>query len=80
MNFQEAIDRACEEPTLLDALSWIAVWENERVIPIAHSFLSGEIPRNPDGSGWTSCFKFLIKEVMEQYDQQRTLRKLKAIK
>jgi hypothetical protein len=80
MNFQEAVDRACEEPTLLDALSWIAVWESERVIPIAHRFLNGEIPRNDNGTGWTTCFKFLIKEVLEQYGQQKTLRKLKAIK
>jgi len=77
MNFQQAIDRACEEPTLLDALSWIAVWESERVIPIAHKFLSGENPRNGDGSGWTTCFKFLIKEVTEQYPLQQVIRKLK---
>lgn len=80
MNYEQAIDRACEEPTLLEALSWIAVWESERVIPVAHQFLSGKSPRNGDGSGWTTCFKFLFNEVMEQYGQQKTFRKLKATK
>lgn len=77
MNFQEAIDRACEEPTLVDALSWISVWECERVIPIAHRFLNGETPkenRGFNGQGWETCFKFLIKEVMEHY----AIKKLKG--
>lgn len=78
MNFQEAVDRACEEPTLVEALSWIAIWESERVIPVAHSFLNGELEGNADGSGWTTCFKYLFNEVMEQYGQQKTLRKIKG--
>lgn len=80
MNFQEAVDKACKEPTLLDALSWICVWENERVIPIAMDAKLGKIPRGPNSQGWNSCFKFLIKEVMEQYPQQQTLRKIKGVK
>ena len=32
MNIDQAVLRACGELTLLDALSWICVWENERVI------------------------------------------------
>ena len=80
MNFQQAIDKACEEPTLLEALSWISLWECERVIPIAHDFLNGGKRRSLDGQGWDSCFKFLIKEVMEQYGQQKTLKVLKGQK
>lgn len=79
MNAQQAVDRACEEPTLLEALSWIAVWECERVIPVAHSFLNGGKPRGYNGQGWDTCFKYLIKEVMEQYGQQKALKKLKGI-
>jgi hypothetical protein len=74
MNFTEAIDRACQEPTLVDALSWIAVWECERVIPNAHSFLSGERPALANGQGWDSCFKYLIDETMKAY----TVKKLKG--
>ena len=81
MNFQQAIDKACQQPTLLDALSWIAVWECERVIPVAHSFLTDGKPRGSAADqGWDTCFKTLIKEVMEQYGQQKTLRVLKGQK
>ena len=78
--FTEAVDRACEEPTLIDALSWISVWECERVIPNAHKFLSGGPAVNNEGQGWETCFRFLIKEVMEQYDQQQILKKIKGLK
>ena len=78
--FTNVIDRACEEPTLLDALSWISVWECERVIPEAHKFLNGEKGRESNGQGWTTCFKYLLGEVIQQYDQQRILRKIKGTK
>jgi len=80
MTLNEAIDRACEEPTLLDAQAWIALWECERVIPNAHKFLNGESERGPNGQGWDTCFKFLIKEVTEQYPLKKTLKKLKGEK
>jgi hypothetical protein len=63
----------------LDALSWISLWECERVIPIAHKFLNGGLVGS-NGQGWDTCFGFLIKEVMEQYGQQKTLKKLKDTK
>lgn len=78
MNYTQAVDKACEEPTLLDALSWISLWECERVIPVAHSFLNGEKKRGPNGHGWDTCFEFLLKEVMEQYPLKQTLKKLKG--
>jgi hypothetical protein len=80
MNFQEAVDIACEEPTLLDALSWISIWEFERVLPLAHKFLNGESPRQLDGRGWDTCIKYLHKQVMEQFGQQKTLKVLKGRK
>ena len=75
MNFTEAIDRACKEPTLVEALSWISLWECERVIPIAHEFKLGNKIAGPDGQGWDTCFKFLLQEVMEAY----TIKRLKGI-
>jgi hypothetical protein len=38
MTYTDAAKRACEEPTLLAALTWICVWESEqygRHCPIA---------------------------------------------
>jgi len=75
MNYIQAVNRACEEPTLVDALSWISVWECERVIPVAHEFLNGEKPFDWNGQGWDTCFKFLINETMEAY----TVKRLKGV-
>lgn len=80
MNFQEAIDVACCETTLEKALAFIALWECERVIPVAHEFLNGNKKRGPIGQGWDTCFEILIREVMEQYPQTQMLKKLKGIK
>lgn len=62
-----AVARACKEPTLADALAWIALWECERVIPAARAFLNGETPRGPDGKGWDTCFKLLIERVLREW-------------
>lgn len=78
MTFTEAIDRACEEKTLHEALSWICTWESERIIPVAHKFLNGQAERQPSGQGWESCFGYLIKEVMEQYPMKKVIKKLKG--
>ncbi len=32
MNIEQAVERACQEPTLKEALAWICVWECERVV------------------------------------------------
>ena len=63
MNFKEAIERACQEPTLLDAQTWICIWESERAIKQAReNYGSGT-----DGAGWDTCFKICLKEVTEEY-------------
>jgi hypothetical protein len=63
MNIDEAVKRACEEPTLLDALSWICVWDSERAIKQAlTNYGSGT-----DGAGWDTCFKFCLKRVLDEY-------------
>jgi hypothetical protein len=56
MNIIEATKKACEEPTLLDALSWICVWESERVVRQARS-----------NEQWETCFKVCLESVMKEY-------------
>lgn len=56
MNITQAIVRACEEPTLLDALSWICIWESERAIKQAR-----------ENSGWDTRFKYYLEIVMQHY-------------
>ena len=62
MNINEAVAIACKEPTLLDALSWICVWESERAIKQARLN-----QRDADGKGWDTCFRICLKMVMEKY-------------
>ena len=54
MNITEAVQEACKEPTLLKALSWIAVWESVRTY---------EGP-------WETCFYICFKMVTEEYIKQ----------
>lgn len=62
MNIDEATKRACEEPTLLDALTWICVWESERIVKQAKKEL-----RDAEGKGWYTCFRICLKSVLENY-------------
>ena len=64
MNINEAVKTACKESTLLDALSWICVWESERVVRQAKREL-----KDADGKGWDTCFRFCLERVMKQYNQ-----------
>jgi len=67
MNITEAVEKACQQPTLLDALSWICVWESERVVKQAKKEL-----QDIDGKGWDTCFKVCLKSVMEKYNKATT--------
>ena len=63
MNISEAVNRAIKEPTLVDALSWICVWESERIVrQVQNNYGSGT-----NGAGWDTCFRICIKSVMESY-------------
>jgi len=61
MQITEAVDRACEEPTLEDALAFICIWEMERIVKRV---------REHPGS-WESCFKICISTVMEKYNASK---------
>ena len=64
-NIDQAVERACKESTLLDALTWICVWESERAIrQVRKNYGSGT-----DGAGWDTCFKYSLKRVMESYPE-----------
>jgi len=39
MTFIEAVKRACQEPILTNALSWIRFWNSERAIRLAKKSL-----------------------------------------
>jgi len=66
MNIIEAVNRACKEPTLLDALSFICVWESERIVKqVLNNYGSGS-----NGTMWDTYFKVCLKSVLENYKEQ----------
>jgi hypothetical protein len=72
MNMHEAVEEACKQPTLVDALSWIAVWECERAIAQAKKFFeTGR--RTGDGKCWDTCFKYCIQHVMVAYSNRERM-------
>lgn len=68
MNITEATDKACEEPTLAKALSWICIWETERIIKQYKKNLdAGTTEAN--GGMWETLFKHCIQNVMGAYKE-----------
>ena len=67
MNLKEAVSRACQEPTLEDALNWIAVWECERAISQAVEYKKTGISTAGHGKGWDTCFKICFQNVLKHW-------------
>jgi hypothetical protein len=67
MNVDQAIARACQEPTLIRALSWIAIWDTERVVKQAIEWNESGISMASHGGGWDTCFEYLFVRVQEEY-------------
>lgn len=63
MNLKEAVEKACQEPTLTEALTWIAVWETGRVVEQERTGIS---TASHGGSGDT-LFKVCFEEVGKQW-------------
>jgi len=59
VNIDEAVNKACQQPALLDALSWICVWESERAIRQAQA---SALPKR-----WETCFRYCLKQVIDNY-------------
>lgn len=71
MNITDATARACQEPTLVDALSWIAVWESERAIEQARKFFETGVATGSNGAGWDTCFRFCFQQVMDAWEKRK---------
>lgn len=67
MNITEAVKRACEEPTLSKALTWIAVWETERAVAQAFEWKRTGISTAGHGGGWDTCFERCFEEVLRVF-------------
>jgi hypothetical protein len=67
MSLREAAAKACEQPTLLDALAWIAVCESERAIAQAREFDKTGVRTGASGGSWDTCFKVCFQAVMDAW-------------
>lgn len=61
-DLDHAVVRACAEPTLVDALAWIALWENDRVV---HQAMKRE--RGPNGQSWDTFFRLAFSKTMAKW-------------
>lgn len=69
MNITEATAKACEKPTLVDALSWICVWETDRVVKQYKKNLDEGTVEHCGGT-YETCFRYCIQSVMDRYAKQ----------
>jgi hypothetical protein len=58
MNVAEASKEACKQPTLVEALTWIAIWESERIVRQAR-----------ENETWETCFRVCFERVMKDYSR-----------
>lgn len=66
MNLLEAVERACQEKTLSEALTWIAIWEAERAIAQALEWQRAGITTAAQGN-WDLCFGVCFQAVIEKH-------------
>lgn len=71
MNVDEAVKRACEEPTLEAALGWIAIWECERAIAQALEYKRTGVSTAGNGGGWDTLFEHFFGLVLAAYREER---------
>lgn len=67
MNINEAVEKACKEPTFLEALAWIAVWENDRAVKQAIEHEKTGVSTAGNGGNWDTLFLFCFKEVSRSW-------------
>ena len=65
LSFPEAVERACQEPTLLDALTWVALWETTRIV--AQAVRNERDPRT--GALYDTCFTWYFEQILARYEK-----------
>lgn len=69
MNFDQIVERACQEPTLVDALVFAAIWENERAIKQAVECEKSKISTASHlDAKFDTCFGLLFKSIIKTWN------------
>jgi hypothetical protein len=74
VNIEEALTRACAEPTLVKALSWIAIWETERVVQQAAQYEKTGGSTAACGGKWDTCFDLCFTNVIARWKAMERLK------
>lgn len=62
------LDLACAEPTLAQALTKVALWENSRSVAQALRRSTDDASSyDPNGAKWESCFEFCFTVLIERF-------------
>lgn len=68
MKLKEIVEHACKEATLVDALNWVALVENDRAVKQAlENVKTGH--READGALWETFFRLYFKAVIRRWYQ-----------
>lgn len=73
MDLNEAATTACKEKTLTDALTYIAIWESERVLKQALESHKTKVTLSSDGTRgviWDTCFKVCFESVAKKWQAE----------
>jgi hypothetical protein len=60
----DVVKMACDRPTLVDALAYVALWESDRQSKQA-TFISSGLILQP---GRYDCFRYVLGEVLKRWD------------
>ena len=69
MTVVEVAVRACREPTLVKALSWMAIYETERVVRQAIRWRETGVSTAASGGGWDTCFEACFEAVFAEWER-----------
>lgn len=72
MHIDEIIKNSLKEKTLTDAISYACTIENERAVKQAVKNIEND-ERDMDGKQWDTCFRHVIRLVMESYMENHNL-------
>jgi hypothetical protein len=63
----DAIKMACAQPTLVEALSWIAVWECQQAAVKYHTYCVTGVHQGGNGEGYDTHFKWYFDRIIQSY-------------
>jgi hypothetical protein len=71
MKINDAVRQACQEPTLLDALDFIAIWESEHIVKQAKAYFETGVSTASHEGGWDTCFRVCFKQVLVRWFEEK---------